>query len=41
LIEGQKQEPVALPAAALRLLINILAQMAEGNAVSLVPMSMN
>jgi excisionase family DNA binding protein len=39
LIEGQTQESVTVPAAALRLLIDVLAQMAEGNAVSIVPVS--
>jgi len=35
--KGKKQEKIELPAAALRLLVDILAQMAEGNAVTLVP----
>ena len=39
LIEGQTQESVTLPATALRLLVDILAQMAEGNAISLIPVS--
>lgn len=37
LIEGQAQESVTLPTAALRLLVDILIQMAEGNAVSIIP----
>ena len=36
-IEGQAQESVTLPATALRLLVDILVQMAEGNAVSIIP----
>lgn len=35
--KGQKQEAVTLPATALRLLVDILVQMAEGNAVSVIP----
>ncbi len=38
-IEGQTQESVTVPAKALRLLIDVLAQMAEGNAISVVPVS--
>ena len=37
LIKGQTQESVTLPATALRLLVDILVQMAEGNAVSIIP----
>ena len=37
LIEGETQELVTLPATALRLLVDILVQMAEGNAVSILP----
>ena len=37
LIEGQPQESVTLPTTALRLLVEILVQMAEGNAVSIIP----
>ena len=37
LIEGKAQESVTLPATALRLLVDILVQMAEGNAVSIIP----
>jgi excisionase family DNA binding protein len=39
LIEGETLESVTLPAKALRLLVDILAQMAEGNAVSVIPVS--
>lgn len=35
--EGHKKESVTLPAVALRLLVDILVQMAEGHAVSLLP----
>jgi len=35
--KGKKQEQVEIPAAAFRLLVDILTQMSEGNAVSLVP----
>lgn len=35
--EGKKQEQVEIPAQALRLLVNILTQMSEGNAVTIVP----
>ena len=35
--EGEKPEKIAIPHAALRLLANILSEMAEGNAVTLVP----
>jgi len=35
--EGKKQEQVEIPAQALRLLVDILTQMGEGNAVTLVP----
>lgn len=34
---GKKQEQVEIPAQAFRLLVDILTQMAEGNAVTLVP----
>lgn len=34
---GRETETIALPRAAVRLLLDILAQMAEGNAVTLVP----
>lgn len=34
--EGKKEEQVELPALALRLLVDILTQMAEGNAVTVV-----
>ncbi len=37
LIEGKAQESVTLPATALRVLVDILVQMAEGNAVSIIP----
>ncbi len=37
LIEGKAQESITLPATALRLLVDILVQMAEGNAVSIIP----
>jgi excisionase family DNA binding protein len=37
LIEGETQESVTLPTTALRLLVDILVQMAEGNAVSILP----
>ena len=37
LIEGKTQESVTLPATALRLLVDILVEMAEGNAVSILP----
>jgi len=36
--EGGRTEPVALPAAAARLLIEILTQMAQGNPVTLMPL---
>jgi len=35
--DGQPSETVAIPAAALRLLANILTEMAQGNAVTLIP----
>lgn len=35
--KGKKQDQVVLPAEALRLLVDILTQMAEGNAVTIVP----
>jgi len=35
--KGKAPEQVTLPASAMRLLVDILAQMAEGNAVSLLP----
>lgn len=35
--KGKTPEKVILPASAMRLLVDILAQMAEGNAVSLIP----
>lgn len=35
--DGNKSATVTIPAAALRLLVETLAQMAQGNAVSLVP----
>lgn len=35
--KGKGQEQVSLPTSALRLLVDILAQMAEGNAVTLIP----
>ena len=35
--DNSTSEPVAIPTAAFRLLVNILAQMARGNAVQLVP----
>ncbi len=35
--EGKKQEQVEIPAQALRLLVDILTQMSEGNAVTIVP----
>ena len=34
--DGKKSEPVVLPASAVRLLVQMLAEMAEGNAVALV-----
>lgn len=34
---GQPEEPLAIPASALRLLASILNEMAEGNAVTLIP----
>lgn len=34
---GKEQEQVLLPLAALRLLVDILAEMAQGNAVTLIP----
>ena len=37
LIDGKSKESVTLPASALRLLVDILVQMAEGNAVSVIP----
>ncbi|MBS0351425.1 MAG: helix-turn-helix domain-containing protein [Proteobacteria bacterium] len=36
-IDGKSKESVTLPASALRLLVDILVQMAEGNAVSVIP----
>ena len=35
--KGKKQEQVEIPAQALRLLVDILTQMSEGNAITLVP----
>lgn len=35
---GRREEPVTIPAVAFRLLVNILMQMAQGNAVALIPM---
>jgi excisionase family DNA binding protein len=35
--DGRKEETVAIPVAALRLLANILTEMAKGNAVTLIP----
>jgi excisionase family DNA binding protein len=35
--KGESKEQLTIPVSALRLLVNILAQMAEGNAVILVP----
>ena len=35
--EGERQKAVTIPAVAFRLLVDILAQMAQGNAVTLVP----
>jgi excisionase family DNA binding protein len=35
--EGQPSETLAIPAAALRLLADILTEMAQGNAVTLIP----
>jgi excisionase family DNA binding protein len=37
MIDGESKESVTLPASALRLLVDILVQMAEGNAVSVIP----
>jgi excisionase family DNA binding protein len=37
LIDGKSKESITLPASALRLLVDILVQMAEGNAVSVIP----
>jgi excisionase family DNA binding protein len=37
ILDGQSEEPLAIPASALRLLASILAEMAEGNAVTLIP----
>jgi excisionase family DNA binding protein len=37
ILDGPPEEPLAIPASALRLLANILAEMAEGNAVTLIP----
>ena len=34
---GKREEVVTLPAVAFRLLVNILTQMAQGNAVTLIP----
>ena len=36
-LDGSEPEPVALPASALRLLQHILTEMAQGNAVTLIP----
>ncbi len=35
--KGGRQEEVTIPAVAFRLLVNILTQMAQGNAVTLIP----
>jgi excisionase family DNA binding protein len=35
--DGEDAEPVAVPAAALRLLVHALTEMAQGNAVTLIP----
>lgn len=35
--EGRREESVVIPAVAFRLLVNILTQMAQGNAVTLIP----
>jgi excisionase family DNA binding protein len=37
--DGRKEETVAIPLAAFRLLTNILTEMAKGNAVTLIPVS--
>jgi hypothetical protein len=34
---GRREEAVTIPAVAFRLLVNILTQMAQGNAVTLIP----
>lgn len=35
--EGKQQEPITIPVKAFRLLVNILTEMAAGNAVTLIP----
>jgi excisionase family DNA binding protein len=35
--EGEEAEPVAVPASALRLFLHLLAEMSQGNAVTLIP----
>lgn len=35
--DGRKEETVSIPVAALRLLANVLTEMAKGNAVTLIP----
>lgn len=37
LAKGQQRKPVPIPDSALRLLVDILSQMAKGNAVTLIP----